>query len=256
MPARLTAIAAYVKGNARPSLSPASDVTVKRASSSSLPSSVTGSLTCTSLASTGSVGASAAASSRAAAAPSPEAPPADDGHSDDREGHVIPSSRHVVDQVRQANLRLIARPAPIRDTITQSSVMCSASSGCAIGSGSGIRLVEREGAHAGRDEHHGHGYGHPAQQARQERRHQGRDARREVQQAHRIQRHPAILVAVACRRETGDVACVCVSRVGFGRLASARTLRRDRHSADRCERIALTGVTRSVVTNLSAPARA
>ncbi|GAB3271458.1 hypothetical protein GCM10027426_06450 [Microbacterium lacusdiani] len=50
---------------------------------------------------------------------------------------MIPSSRHVVDHVRHANLRLIASPAPISDTITQTSVMCSASSGCAIGSGSG-----------------------------------------------------------------------------------------------------------------------
>ena len=136
-PASAMPIAAYVNGNANPSLSPASDVSANRASSSAASGCATGSLTCTSVASTGSVGASAAARRTALAAPRPSRPhPSSPTAIIDR-GIVMPSRRHVVDQRRQPTGRLRARPAPMREMITQTSVRCSVTPSWTIGSGLG-----------------------------------------------------------------------------------------------------------------------
>ena len=52
-------------------------------------------------------------------------------------GMAIPRSRQVVDQLLRPTGRSSARPAPIREMMTQTSARCRAKSLCAIGSGSG-----------------------------------------------------------------------------------------------------------------------
>ena len=83
-PCRATAMARLTNGKARPSLSPASEVRLKRTSSSS---GSCGGPTWTSEASTGSVGASTAPSSRAAAGARPRPAPAEQGDAGDRQRH-------------------------------------------------------------------------------------------------------------------------------------------------------------------------
>ena len=125
-----------MNGNARPSFSPASEVNVKRASSSASGLS-TGLLTCTSVARTGSVGATADASSRALAIPRPNAPhPMMVTRTIDR-GMVMARRRQVDDQECRPIGRFSASPAPISETITQTSVRWRATSPDSIGSGSG-----------------------------------------------------------------------------------------------------------------------
>ncbi len=123
-------------GKAKPSLSPASEVRAKRTSSSAFSAS-TGSPTCTSEASTGSVGASTAPSRSAAAIGQPGRAMAATATPATVSGMARPSSRHVVDQRRGPARRLMARPAPMREMTTHSSVMCSSAVRWAIGSGSG-----------------------------------------------------------------------------------------------------------------------
>ncbi|MDQ1053421.1 hypothetical protein QE394_001349 [Arthrobacter sp. SORGH_AS 212] len=135
----LMAMARYTKGKASPSLSPASDVRPNRTSSSlSVPSSSSaGSPTCTSEARTGSVGARPDATSSAAPRPRPRNHSPSSVSSRMHSGMAIPRRRHVVDQPLRPRGRSSARPAPIRETITQISDRCRTKSPCARGSGSG-----------------------------------------------------------------------------------------------------------------------
>lgn len=130
-PAAAMAMAAFVNGKASPSFNPASDVRLKRTSSSS---SLPGGPTCTSLASTGSVGASAAPSRRAEAGTSPAAHQPSMATPPIVRGMARISSRHVVRHDDQPTWRSILSPAPISDTITASSVSRSTTSPSARGS--------------------------------------------------------------------------------------------------------------------------
>ena len=100
-------------------------------------SSSVGSPTCTSEASTGSVGASAAPSSSAAAGARPAHHQPSSATAAMVSGIAIASSRQVDDQRRQPSGRSSFSPAPISATITPTSVRCSVIHGCASGSGTG-----------------------------------------------------------------------------------------------------------------------
>ena len=129
------AIAALVNGNASASLSPASEVRAKRTSSSS--SSPPGGPTCTSLASTGSVGASDEPSSSAAAGTSPASHQPRTATAAIESGIATSRRRRVVAHARQPIRRSSFNPAPIREMITTSSVIRSTRSPSASGSAAG-----------------------------------------------------------------------------------------------------------------------
>ena len=144
-------MAAYTNGKVRPSLKPASEVSVNRSSSDSSTSwsPVCGPATWTSEASTGSVGASAAPSSSAAAGARPAVQPSSATRAIVT-GMPIARSRHVAAhrsqlfRSRGLSGRSSARPTPIRATSTTSSVTCSMAARLVWGSsgrpsGSGVR---------------------------------------------------------------------------------------------------------------------
>ena len=121
-----TAMARLVNGKARPSLSPASEVSPKRTSSSS---PVPGGPTWTSAARTGSVGASSAARSSAEAMGRPSPPQPSRAMAAMVKGMVMPSSRQVGAQERTPSGRSSFSPAPISATITTSSLARSVTLG-------------------------------------------------------------------------------------------------------------------------------
>jgi hypothetical protein len=132
-------MARWTKGKARPSLSPASEVSEKRVSSSfPSPSAlrpVLGGPTCTSLASTGSVGASAAPSRRAAAAPRPRREWPSQARARIVSGMENARSRQVMRQESSAKGRSILRPAPMSEIMITASVNRSVSWRCSWGRG-------------------------------------------------------------------------------------------------------------------------
>ena len=144
-PSVASRIAANTNGNASPSLSPASEVRANRTSSASSTSwsPVCGPATCTSEASTGSVGASTAPSSSAAAGASPAHQPSSATARDaqrHRDGEQPPGRRPAAPASRGPGAcsgRSRARPTPISATSTVSSVTCSMAARLACGS-SGI----------------------------------------------------------------------------------------------------------------------
>ena len=145
--------AAYTKGKASPSLSPASDVSAKRTSSSSSTSSAAsstlGPATWTSEASTGSVGDSAAPSRSAAAGAMPRPHHPSTATPAMVRGIAMPSSFHVAAQrphparSRSESGRSRARPTPMRAMSTVTSATCSMSSRCSSGSKGAVWVIGR-----------------------------------------------------------------------------------------------------------------
>jgi hypothetical protein len=135
------AIARFVNGNARPSLRPASEVSANRTGSSCSSGRISsanpsvGGVACTSDASTGSVGATTAPSRTAVAPSMPRVTFPTAAVATMVSGITTASRRHVEAHARRSNGRSIFSPAPISATMTNSSVMRSATSGFARGSG-------------------------------------------------------------------------------------------------------------------------
>jgi hypothetical protein len=125
-------MARWTKGKARASFSPASEVRPKRTSSSSPD---LGGPTCTSEASTGSVGAIQAPNSSAMARLKPSPAQPRNATAAMVRGMAMASSRDVVDQLRQPGTLSIFRPAPIRLMMTTSSVRRSVAVSQVRGSG-------------------------------------------------------------------------------------------------------------------------
>jgi hypothetical protein len=156
-PPTAIAIAKLVNGKASPSFNPASDVNANRIEFSSMSSQSPGPGSCTSDARTGSVGANTAPSSTAAASGSPRPTRAITAIAATVNGMVIPSSLHVVIQLRQPTAPQLETGARERHDDDQ---LGETLGDVVVGAGTrpvqSQRQREQHGAERDRDDRHRH----------------------------------------------------------------------------------------------------